>query len=169
MARPRQPVELIMSKGAKHLTKTEIKDRLQTEVKPCADGIEPPSYLTAAQKKHFWKVAQTLNNIGIIGETDSEALARYVVAEELYRQAVKDCRSLRKHYKMPETPDDAAAFVEQLDKMDKRIDRYFKQAHTAASALGLTITSRCRLVVPKSDDVPKSNRFAAFDKKASGG
>ena len=27
MARPRQPVELVMSKGAKHLTKDEIETR----------------------------------------------------------------------------------------------------------------------------------------------
>ena len=35
-------------------------------------------------------------------------------------------------------------------------------AYTCASSLGLTITSRCRLVIPKSDDKPKENKFRGF-------
>ena len=166
MARPRQPVELIMSKGAKHLTKEEIETRKKTEPKPCADCITPPGYLTAAQKKHFTELAGKLAKIGIMGETDEETLARYVIAEEMYRQAVKDNRAFRRCNKMPEDAAGVIAYAEMLDKMDKRIDRYFKQAHAAASALGLTISSRCRLVVPKTDDEPKTNRFAQFERAA---
>lgn len=168
MAGQRQPIELVVKKGAKHLGKAEIEERMRTEVKPCTDNIEPPSYLTAAQKRHFLTVAEQLEKIGIMGETDAEALARYVIAESLYRQAFKDAQAFRKQYKMPSGADSAAEYVMLLDKLDKRIDRYFKQAHTAASALGLTISSRCKLVVPQTDEAPKANRFAAFDRKASG-
>ena len=166
MAGQRQPIELIVSKGAKHIGKAEIAERMQREVKPCADCITPPGYLTAAQKKHFTELAGKLAKIGIMGETDEETLARYVIAEEMYRQAVKDSRAFRRCSKMPEDAAGAVAYAEMLDKMDKRIDRYFKQAHTAASALGLTISSRCRLVVPKTDDEPKKNRFAQFERAA---
>ena len=166
MARPRQPVELVMSKGSTHLTKADINTRTQREVKPCADNITPPSYLTATQKKHFRDIAGKLERIGIMGETDEEALARYIIAEELYRQAVKDNRDFRKRSKMPDDAAGAIEYAEMLDKMDKRIDRYFKQAHAAASALGLTISSRCRLVVPKADEEPKTNRFAQFERAA---
>ena len=31
-------------------------------------------------------------------------------------------------------------------------DRAFKQAHACAGVLGLTVTSRCKLVVPRSVD-----------------
>lgn len=168
MARPRQPVELIMSKGAKHLTKAEIRERMQTEVKPCADNIVPPSYLTAAQKRHFREIAEALDRIGIMGETDTETLARYIVSEELYRQAVRDARDFRKHSKIPSDAEEAAEYAVLLDKLDKRIERYFRQANTSASALGLTISSRCRLVVPAAEEAPKTNRFAAFEKKAIG-
>lgn len=167
MAGQRQPIELIVSKGAKHIGKAEIAERMQREVKPCADCITPPGYLTAAQKKHFAELAGKLAKIGIMGETDEETLARYVIAEEMYRQAVKDNRAFRRCSKMPEDAAVAIAYAEMLDKMDRRIDRYFKQAHTAASALGLTISSRCRLVVPKTDEEPKTNRFAQFERAAS--
>lgn len=166
MAGQRQPIELIVSKGAKHIGKAEIADRMQREVKPCADNITPPSYLTAAQKKHFRDIAGKLDRIGIMGETDEEALARYIIAEELYRQAVQDNRNFRKRCRMPEDAAGAIEYAEMLDKMDKRIDRYFKQAHAAASALGLTISSRCRLVVPKTEEEPKTNRFAQFERAA---
>ncbi len=168
MAGQRQPIELVVKKGAKHLGKAEIEERMRTEVKPCTDNIEPPSYLTAAQKRHFREIAEQLERIGIMGETDTETLARYVTAESQYRQAVRDAQTFRRQYKMPEGAENAAEYVALLDKLDKRIDRYFKQAHTAASALGLTISSRCKLVVPQTDETPKANRFAAFDRQASG-
>ena len=164
MAGARQPIELVLANGKKHLTKNEINERLSSEVKPCTDDIEAPTYLTAAEKKRFDKLAEQLQKIKIMGETDVETLARYVTAQSLYEQAVKDLRKAQK-----ERPKDADAlaliqWAELLDKLDKRQDRYFKQAQTAASALGLTITSRCKLVVPVKEETPKGNKFAKFTK-----
>ena len=45
-------------------------------------------------------------------------------------------------------------------------DRYFKQASALARDLGLTISSRCKLVVPAKDEEPKVNKFAQFRKAA---
>ena len=36
-------------------------------------------------------------------------------------------------------------------------EKYFKQARACANDLGLTITSRCRLVVPKAPERPEEN------------
>ena len=73
MARPRQPIDLIVAKDKKHLTKAEIEERRATEVTPCADDLTAPSYLTAKQKKHFDKLAAQLVKIKIMGETDAKA------------------------------------------------------------------------------------------------
>lgn len=171
MAGPRQPIELVITKGKKHLTKAEIARRRAEEAQPHLDDMTAPAYLTAAQKKRFDKLAGQLQKIKIMGETDTETLARYVTAQELYEQAVKTLRTLQKQ--MPKGPDvdpaDLVAWAEMLDKLDKRQDRYFKQAHTAASALGLTISSRCKLQVPVSDEAPPVNKFAKFGGKAAGG
>lgn len=162
MAGPRQPLNLVLAKGAKHLTKAEIAERRSSEVQGCIDGIAAPSYLTAKQKKQFDTIADQLQRIGIIGETDNDTLARYIIAQDLYEQAVKDLRKLQK-----ERPRDAGAtelvtWAQLLDALDKRQERYFKQAQTAAAALGLTISSRCKLAVPKSAEPPKENKFAKF-------
>lgn len=164
MARPREPVELVMSKGKKHLTKAEIKERMDSEVKPCADCIEPPSFLSAKQKKKFRDIAEQLQKIGIMGETDVDALARYIIAQELYEQAVRAVQAA--HKQMPKGTDvhagELATWAVLLTNLDKRQDRYFKQAHTAASSLGLTISGRCKLVMPKAAEEPKVNKFSKF-------
>lgn len=163
MARPREPVALIEAKGKKHLTKAEIAEREAAEVQPCTDDIVAPSYLTAAQKKKFNKLAWQLQKIKIMGETDCETLARYVTAQELYVQTVKDLRAI--HRQKPKGMDASALvlWAELLDKLDKRQDRYFKQATTAARDLGLTISSRCKLQVPVREETPKQNKFARFE------
>ena len=162
MAGPRQPVQLIMANGAKHLTKKEIKERMSSEVQPCTDGIAAPAYLTAKQKKQFNTIADQLQRIGIMGETDCDTLARYITAQGLYEQAVKDLRQIQKDRPKDASPKALADWADMLNLLDKRQDRYFKQAQTAAAALGLTISSRCKLAVPKGEEPPKANKFAKF-------
>lgn len=170
MAGPKKPILLNLATGGKNWTKAEIEERLSSEVQPVPDGIAAPPYLTAKQKKQFNTIADQLQRIGIMGETDCDTLARYIIAQSFYEQAVKDLRQIQK-----ERPKDATAAVyshwaELLNELDKRQDRYFKQAQTAAAALGLTISSRCKLAVPKSAEPPKENKFAKFGgRKAAGG
>ena len=176
MAGQRQPIELVIANDRKHLTKAEIEERRQREIKPCTDNIAAPSYLTAKQRKEFYKIAEQLQKLNIMGETDAGALARYVTAQELYEQAVKDLRKLPKERPSEEEKEDNPAgyfrklesYYALLETATKRQDRYFKQAQTAAAALGLTISSRCRLVAPVIEEKPKENKFAKFGKAAGG-
>ena len=170
MARPREPLALIEAKGKKHLTKAEKAERQASEVQPCVDGIAAPSYLTTAQKKRFAVLAGQLQKIKIMGETDVDALARYVTAQEMYEQTVKDLRALQKEKPKREDFDEKGQYLymlgmwsENRERLDKRQDRYFKQAQTAARDLGLTISSRCKLQVPVSEEAPKVNKFAQFE------
>lgn len=162
MARPRQPIDLLEAKGKKHLTKAEKEERRAAEVAPCTDDITAPSYLTAAEKKRFDKLAGQLQKIKIMGETDVETLARYVTAQGLYEQVVKDLRQVHKERPKNASAGEILGWTEALEKLDKRQDRYFKQATAAASKLGLTITDRCKLVAPVKDEKPPENKFAKF-------
>ena len=168
MAGPRQPIELIITKGKKNLTKAEIAERRASEVQPRTEGIEPPSYLTAAQKKHFVKLAGQLQKIRIMGETDCDTLARYVVAEAQYQAASKDV--LDAHKKRPKNaePEELMVWAAMMEKLDKRQDRFFKQASTMARDLGLTSSSRCKLQVPVKEEEKPVNKFARFGGKAAG-
>ena len=163
MAGPRQPIELVMAKGKKNLTQKEIYDRLNSEPRPCTDEIAAPSYLTAAQKKQFDKIAGQLKKLGNMGETDVETLARYITAQGLYEQAVKDLRAIHKQRPKDMDAEQMTTWAEMLDRLDKRVDRYFKQATAAAAKLGLTISDRCKLVVPVKDEAPKANKFSKFE------
>lgn len=169
MARPKEPVNLLIAKGKKHLTQAEIAERQAAEVQPCTDEIRPPGYLTAKQKKRFRELAEQLMKLKILGETDVETLARYITAEDLYQQAVKDIRPAQKCRPDSESLEEMAAWAAMMDKLDKRQERYFKQAQTAAASLGLTISSRCRLVIPGQKETPKENKFSKFIKTTGGG
>jgi P27 family predicted phage terminase small subunit len=172
MAGAKQPIALVQAKGRKNLTKKEIAQRMAEEVQPCTDDIRAPSYLTIKQKTHFDKLANQLAKIKILGETDVEALARYITAEAQYETTTKDLRALMKSKPRRGDADyvqyfDAMeAWVDTQERMAKLQDRYFKQAQTAANALGLTISSRCKLIAPKSEEAPRVNKFAQFTEEA---
>jgi P27 family predicted phage terminase small subunit len=170
MAGPRQPIDLVVANGRKNLTKAEIAERRATEVAPCADDLTAPSYLTAAEKKRFNKLAGQLAKIKVMGETDTETLARYVTAQALYEKATKELRALTNKRPTDTKADDYYNLLDMWttaqDNLARVQDRYFKQAQTVASSLGLTISSRCKLVVPVKDEAPKVNKFAKFGKKA---
>ena len=156
MAGPRLPLEVIEARGSKHLTKAEIQARREREIKPIADNIIAPSFLTKKQTAEFYRIARQLEKLKIMGETDVDALARYIVANDFYIDAVKQMRKT-------EVKNDPYKF----DKWAKIQERYFKQCRASANDLGLSISSRCKLVVPESDkETPKENRFKKFEKRS---
>lgn len=174
MAGQRQPIALVQAKGKKHLTKAEIEERQRTEVKAAADKATAPQYLSQTQKKTFKKIVKELRAIDLISNLDVDALARLVIAQEKYIAVTQE---LNKQPLMVEIE----ITTKQLDeygqpvKIKKEVvngeverlallqDRYFKQCRQGAADFGLTVSSRCRLVVPKADkETPKENKFAKF-------
>jgi len=145
----RQPIALLEAKGRKNLTKTEKAQRRATEVTAPSDKVRPSSHLPKDIKREFNKIAKELKAIGIITNLDVNALERYVIAQTLYSEL-----SIR----LLEDP---------LLILDKTVlahqDKLFKQCRAAAMDLGLTISSRCKLVMPQPKEVPKeANPFAQF-------
>lgn len=158
MARPRQPIELIELKGRAHKTKEEIKRRKETEIKAPNDNIKPPSYLNANQKRRFKKIAKELDDIGILSNLDCGILAAYIVAYDNY---IKFTDMVNKLYAPDGTEEEAQIQMLLIEKAVNLQDKAFKQCRSAASDLGLTISSRCKLVVPKVEET-KENKFNKF-------
>ena len=157
MAGQRQPIELVLAKGNKHLTKAEIEARRNSEIGPLSGDMEPPTYLTKKQKAEFNTIAGQLQELKIMGETDVDALARYVVANSLYIDTVKKIRRR-------EVRDNPLLYEKWIGIQDK----VFRQARVAAGDLVLTISSRCRLVVPEVNKPPeKTNKFQKFQKRTA--
>lgn len=141
MARPREPVDLIKYKGRKHLTEDEYEERKESEVDVPFVDVQPPSYLKKKQKEKFMDIANKLLAIGIMTELDIDMLAMYILSHDLYLSYTKTIAQLIKI-------NDIAGLKDVQNMQDKA----FRQAHTAARALGLTITDRCRIVIPNPPD-----------------
>lgn len=166
MAGPRQPIQLVVAKGKKNLTKKEIAERLENEIAPCTDEIAPPKYLTVTEKKRFVKIAEQLGKLGILGETDTETLARYITAQCQYEKITRELRKVLDagpDVTSPTYLEELNTWMDAQERLAKMQNRYFTQAQTAASALGLTISSRCKLIAPKMDETPKVNKFKKFE------
>jgi len=142
LAGPRQPIDLLVLKGKKNLTKKEIEERRAKEVKAPANNIQAPSYLPKKLKEEFTRLAGELTGIKIMTNLDCEALARFITSEYNYQRVTKQL--LRVGVDNP-------AFKDLLINQEK----LFKMARQAASDLGLTISSRCKLVVPKQETKKK--------------
>lgn len=156
MAGQRLPLEVVQARGSKHLTKAEIQERQEREIKPITDDIIAPDYLSKKQKATFNKLASQLQKLKIMGETDVDALARYIVANDSYIHATKQLRKT-------EVKNDPMKY----EAWSKIQERNFKMVRASANDLGLSISSRCKLVVPgaNKEDKPKENKFAKFEKR----
>lgn len=160
MSGQRQPTNLLIAKGKKHLTKNEIEERLSQEVGILTDNISPPPYLTKKkQKDEFNKIASQLQTLKIMSETDVDTLARYILSRDLYVKLTKQITNSNDILESPSL----------LETYFKNQDRAFKQCRACAIDLGLTISSRCKLVVPKIETPEKKhNKFEKFEKHEGG-
>lgn len=156
MSGQRQPIELVIANNRKHLTKQEIQDRQDREIKPITDNIVAPSYLTKKQQNEFYTIADQLKKLNIMGETDVDALSRYIISKDLY---IKVSKQLSKS----EVINDPNVLNQYLVNQD----RLFKQCRSSANDLGLSISSRCKLVVPVTEETKKENKFSKFEKRSA--
>lgn len=151
MARPRQPIELVKAKGKKHLTKQEIESREKSELKVDLKDVSVPNYLPSKLKKEFIDVANKLLIVGVMTELDEDCLARYLLSKESYLQYTKMLKKATKENNIIE-----------MEKLMTMQDKAFKQCRACANDLGLTIASRCKLVMPETKEPPKENKFNKF-------
>lgn len=154
MARPRQPVDLLVFKGKKNLTKKEIEERKSHEVKAASDKVKPPSYLSKELKREFKKIAEELLRIGIMTNLDVNALVLYVESYADYR-FIESKKSELKSI-------DGEFDIDLYAKYAVESDRAKKQCRAFASDLGLSISSRCRLVIPKQEEKVKTAEEKMF-------
>lgn len=177
MAGQRQPIALVEMKGKKHLTKAEIEARKNSEVVAPNDKVKPPSYLTQDQKKRFRKLAKELLEIKLIANVDCDALARLLIAQEQYIEITEQIRNTPLMEDVPvyetrENPDTGEKERVQVGTRQvvngerERLmiiqDRCMKQCRQGASDFGMTVSSRCRLVVPKPQQQKPKNKFAKY-------
>lgn len=160
--RRKQPIDLIVAKQRKHVTKQEIKDRKDTEVKAPDDDIKTPTFLTKKEQKKFEEIKKTLVDIKIMSNLDSDILARYIQMETQFEKITKQINKIK--FTVDKKKDIAAEIqimqqTEEYQTLSKMQIRYMKACNECARELGLTISSRCKLVVPKPKEEKPINKF----------
>lgn len=149
--RSRQPVDVIVARGKTHLTRAEKERRKaeETTVPPHLRSVDVPEYLMQWPDlvKEFDRYAEMLRDLMPLnfGQPDADCLARYIVSEHLFESLTA---------KLVELDD-----IDDIKALQVAQDKAFKQAHASATALGLTVTSRCKLVVPASGDDDGESEF----------
>lgn len=184
----RRPMDVNLSVvgGGKHWTKDEIQGRLDGEVKlPKPKALTPPTWLSKPGKTLFRKYAKQLLDFptGIVSTLDVGTLARYCDCELSYAEASKHkgvwlevCKRRLEAICSPDalaaSPDDAKHVEEAYEEAKAQVDfwtgqmvRFEKMARGCATEMGLTVASRCRLVVPKAAQPQEDNPLAELQKK----
>ena len=138
MAGRRQPTTLVEAKGRKHLTQAEADGRRDREVHvPPPELASPPKWLPKRLHREFQEVGEILLAAGLYAELDRDVLGQYFLSQERWLKADKK----------------AAGAIQAGDEKLAREwtgvqGTYFRQARQCAEAMGLSVTSRCRIVVP---------------------
>lgn len=144
MAGTRQPTALVEAKGKKHFTKAELAQRKAREPTLSAPNegggskIRAPSWLPKWLAEEFNDLRAQLVEVGIFARMDRDTLGRYLVAQHQFVAAMG-----RLNDALDSGDDEACA------AWGREQERAFKQARACANDLGLTVTSRCKLVLPE--------------------
>lgn len=190
----RRPMDVNLSvddggKG-KHWTKAEVEDRKASEVKmPKPKALTPPAWLNDPAKKLFRKYAKQLLDFpaGIVSALDVGTLGRYCDCELSYAEASRHksvwmevckrrlealCQAEALAVSKSDTQRFQDAYEEakvQLDFWTGQMVKFEKIARGCASEMGLTVSSRCRLIVPKLDTKEEDDPLEALQKQFLGG
>lgn len=172
MPGPRQPVDVLIARGAKHLTKNEEAQRRASELNiPPAQKITPPKWLgrefpddvAKALKAEFRKLGKRLAEVGLYSELDADTLGQYLVALHQWELATRQVEQLL----------GKADYVKAAESWCNIQAKHFSAARRCASEMGLTISSRCRLIVPQAaeQDEPEDEFTRALRERqrAAGG
>ena len=146
MPGPRQPTDVVMANGRKHMTKAEEAERRAEEVKvPPPKKATPPKWLgqgfddktAKALKAEFRKLGRKLMDVGLYTDLDADTLAQYLVSRHQWEIATRHAEEAL-----------LSGLGENADTWGKIQNRYFSAARHCAAEMGLSVSSRCKLVIP---------------------
>ena len=126
MGRNAKPIELLQSEGRKHLTKSEIESRKNTEIRFGDHKLKCPDFVKndiAAYKK--WKEITSLyKDFDFVSSGDSGLLARYCKSFSEYQDLLNSYQRIKEiHYDMKEL-DEALDGTYEDEETEKRLFSY---------------------------------------------
>lgn len=153
-----------MLEGNKNrLTNEEIEARIAHEekMKIDTDKINPPKRLRKAQKEKFIEIANQLVEIEIFDNLSVDILAQYIEAYDNYVKVLKSSNRM--------SAKDIDADFDEYAKRMRTLNQLTDTCRRLASDLGLTITSRMKLVIPQPDKNNESPMAQFLKKRGKNG
>lgn len=186
MPGPRQKLSVLEGKGRKHLSEQEKAQRDAQEINlPKPSKMPVPKWLPMQYRSAYRKLSKQLLEVDMgVSELDADTVARYVVAVALYDQMTQQIHELMIHAQersaklmdklgeaLAEQQPDPVELTKMLEHLVaakaatgkalaaavKNQNTYFTQARACANDMGMTITSRCRLILPESCQPKETN------------
>ncbi len=158
MGRNKMSAEAIQAAGRTHVTKKDIEERESSAPKVIADNIHPPDFLTEPEQvREFYEIAEELMRIGVMGNLDCYTLGMFVCSKSRYSEYEK---TLQEIIQKNPSANQRLKWLPKLKEFEALKDKNFRECLSCANAMGLTITSRCKLIAPK--EAPPENKFSKF-------
>lgn len=151
MGRRAKPIELMLIQGKKHLTKAEIQARRENEKKlrPKADKIKPPKWLSKEARKEFKRLAKELAEIKLLTNVDVDLLAAYCDAYVDYQRCTE---IIAAEGLMVEYTNKAAETNKVPHPLLTKKKQLFEQMKAIAAEFGLTPSARAKLALPREEE-----------------
>lgn len=122
-----------------HRTDAEIEEKAKREVRAKEPKrIQVPKYLPQGMADEYRQTAKKLVALHIFSDLDYDMLARYFIA----RAAWQNAQNWANRAIMQGDAKEAGSWT-------KTANVYFGQCQSCAAALGLSVSARCRLVMPE--------------------
>src|SRR5690554_6619839 len=131
------------------MTKAEAEKRRKHEerMKGRTDSIVTPDYLTKKQREEFDEIAEQLVELGIFSNLDIDNVARYIDSRDQYIRVTKELRAIK-----PVRKKENNTFSnDEYAKLIRVRNRLFEECRQSATDLGLSISSRLKLVIPEKE------------------
>ena len=134
------------------MRQSKIKKRKKQEEKhETLKTVKIPSCIKSKEaKEEYKKIAKELIKLDIFSLLDVDSLARFVLSREQYLAIMQqiDNTSLMK---------EDNTVNPEYERLTTLANKYFTMCRQTAGDCGLTITSRCKIILPKKKEVDSND------------
>lgn len=159
MGRNAKPIDLIVMDGKTHLTKAEIRERREREIKPDKSRVQCPDWLCETGKAEWDRIQDDLIDLNLLTNLDVNQLAIYCDAYAKYIEAAKQIneKGLTMEYtnKLGATNLVNNPYVQIATKYAEIVKKYCDE-------FGLSPVSRAKMSIPTKSGTNKDNRMSGL-------
>jgi hypothetical protein len=157
MGRPKQPISLVVANGRKHLSKSEIAERMAQEVPAPAGEMTVPAGLTGKRETELYSnCVRWLKESGLESPAYSYACMRWAQSQCLCERRYKDL-------KRADSGKLEGMSMELISQIETLYDRACRMALMLESKLGMTPADKAKIMRPAALQGAQRKKQSKFD------